>query len=89
MIVARHPAAAGLPGMCPKKGDPSRRDGMSRASDAFTAPGIRTFCRPNHTVPYGTEFVFRGYQALPTCYDHLVPLGQSPTAPFGTLHIGP
>src|SRR5260370_3908033 len=40
---------------------------------------------PNHTVPYGTVPVFARIPGnkLPG-YDHLVPLGQSPTAPYGT-----
>jgi hypothetical protein len=39
------------------------------------AQGIRTSCRPNHTVPYGTELVFREYQALRTWLRSFSPFG--------------
>jgi hypothetical protein len=43
--------------------------------DVFTAQGVRTSRRPNHTVPYGTELVSRGYQALRTWLLSFSPFG--------------
>jgi hypothetical protein len=45
-----------------QKGDPSRRDGVSRRYPIYSRNGRSTPIGPNHTVPYGTELIFGGYQ---------------------------
>src|ERR1700730_8461517 len=84
MQVARHPAAAGLPGMRPIW-NPSRRARSDPYPGLINRPNRGTPIGPNHTVPYGTVPVFARIPGnkLPG-YDHSVPAGQSPTTPCGT-----
>ena len=51
--------------------------------------GAVTVSTTNHTVPYGTELVSRGYQALRTWLPSLVPSGQQSvtTCPHFRSHI--
>ena len=49
---------------CVQKGDPSRRDGVSRATGRVPPQDRRTCSRPNHTVPYGTGRALDASQAI-------------------------
>src|SRR5258708_20381124 len=65
--------------------NPSRRARSDPCPGLICRPDRSTPIGPNHTVPYGTVPVFARIPGnkLPG-YDHLVPLRQSPTAPYGT-----
>jgi|SRR5260370_15186231 len=77
MIVARHPAAAGLPGTGPIK-NPSRKERCDPYARLISRPDRSTPIGPNHTVPSGTGPVFAWIPGnkLPG-YDHMVPPGQT------------
>jgi hypothetical protein len=68
MIVARQFIAWNTP----KKGEPSRRDGVSRATRHIRRLVRKTSCRPNHIVPYETGSLRDTLQAI-NCLATIIP----------------